>query len=131
MYRDNENVRFFEVQDRTATTLTNLIVEHIEEGSVIVTDQWAGYNRLNDEGFHHFTVNHSENYVDPRTKYHTQGIERSWSDCKASTKAARGANHHLQFHLDEVAWRKSVSNSERGLFAEFWCAVKDVHSNDE
>ncbi len=37
-------VRFIEVADGTASTLTNVIQSH-EEGGVIVTDQCKGYNR--------------------------------------------------------------------------------------
>ena len=104
-------MRFIKVADRTVSTLTNVIQSHVEEGSVIITEQWKGYNRLADSGYGHFTVNHSQNYADPDTRYHIQGIERAWVDAKAYTKRARGYSNLLQYHLDELSWRKSVANS--------------------
>ena len=75
-------------------------------------------------------VNHSQNYVDPKSGYHTQGIERTWVECKSKTKATRGANHHLQYFLDEIAWRRSVASSNAGIWNEFWKAVREVHANE-
>lgn len=34
-------------------------------GKTIMSDQWRAYQTLNHLGFHHFTVNHSYNFVDP------------------------------------------------------------------
>ncbi len=121
-------MRFIKVADRTASMLTNVIQSHVEEGSVIVTEQWKVYNRLADNGYGHFTVNHSQNCADPDTRYHIQGIERAWVDAKAYTKRARGYSNLLQYHLDELSWRKSVANSGQDVMSEFWNAVTLVHN---
>ncbi len=122
------NIRFIEVKDRTAQTLTKVIKDYVAEGSVIVTDQWAGYNMLEREGYIHLSVNHCKNYVGPDTGYHTQGIERAWADAKSITKAARGYNHMLQYHLDEYSWRRSVGGRNENLHDSFCRAVKLVHN---
>ncbi len=70
IYLNKFNIRFIEVKDRTVATLTKVIKEYVAEGSVIVTDQLAGYNMLEKDGYIHFTVNHSKNYVDPDTESH-------------------------------------------------------------
>eukprot|EP00171_Calliarthron_tuberculosum_P000662 IDg662t1 len=44
---------------------------------------------------------------------------RSWADVKAINKAPTGANHLLQYHLDEFSLRKSVRNSSDGFFISF------------
>ncbi len=72
-------------------------------------------------------MNHSKNYVDPDTKYHTQGIERAWCEAKAYTKSARGYSHLLQYHLDEMPWRNSVASGEKEIMTEFWHAVGQIH----
>jgi transposase-like protein len=41
------------IPDTTATTLTNTVLEHIEPGSIVVTDGWQGYNRLEEYGYTH------------------------------------------------------------------------------
>ncbi len=91
----------------------------MQDGSVIVTDKWGVYNRLEDNGCVYFIVNHSENYIDPETGYHTQGIEKAWVDAKAYTKRALGYTYLLQYHLDELSWRKSVSNREQDIMTDF------------
>ena len=65
------------------------------------------------------TVNHSENYVDPHTGYHTQGIERAWVEGKAWLKRVRRPNHQMQSHLDEISYRKLRKEVQHSLLSEF------------
>ena len=51
-------------------------------GSEIHTDCWRGYNKLDDYGYTHYTVNHTQNFVDPETGAHSQNIENSWKTLK-------------------------------------------------
>ena len=50
---------------RDLATLMPLINKHVEKGTTIMTDLWKGYNALDSDNFHHLTVNHSTNFVDP------------------------------------------------------------------
>ena len=63
---------------RDQATLIPLIKRHVAPGALIITDCWAAYNNLEQEGFMHETVNHSQHFVDPRTGAHTQQIESLW-----------------------------------------------------
>ncbi len=85
----NEKVCFVVVPDRRASALLSVTQEYVEEGSVIVTDEWRGYVRLSENGYRHYTVNHSQNFFNPTTHYLTQGIERMWVDSKMYMKHAR------------------------------------------
>ncbi len=87
-YQDEKTVRFITVKDRKASTLIPLIQHYVQEGSVVVSDEWAGYRNLKDYGYTLHSVCHKRNYVNPVTGFHTQGIERSWADAKAYTKRA-------------------------------------------
>ncbi len=42
IYLDKNHIRFLEVMDQTAEMLTNVIKNHVQDGSVMVTDKWAG-----------------------------------------------------------------------------------------
>ena len=67
---------------RDRATLIPLIKRHVAPGTLIITDYWAAYNSLEQEGFMHATVNHSQHFVDPRTGAHTQQIESLWRALK-------------------------------------------------
>ena len=62
--------------------------------------------RLN--GYHHLTVNHSENFVDPDTGADTQEIERLWREMKMCNKKSNGINRcHVYSHIGEFIWRRN------------------------
>ena len=61
LYLDKKHVRFVEFMDRIAELLTNIIKNHVQDGSAIVTDKWSEYNRQEGNGYIHLTANHSEN----------------------------------------------------------------------
>jgi transposase-like protein len=81
-------------------TLKPRVIDRVEAGSAVYTDQWTGYTGLEGR-FDHQTVNHAETYVEGRV--HTNGIENFWALLK------RGLNgtyvsvepFHLFRYLDE------------------------------
>jgi len=52
-------------------------------GWVVISDCWAAYRSLHDEGYMHFTVNHSIMFVDETTGAHTNTIKSTWKQAKA------------------------------------------------
>ena len=73
-------MRSYVVKDRTAATILQTIESHVEKDSYILSDQWRAYCRLNESSYCHRTVNHSKNFVNLTTGFHTQAIERAWVD---------------------------------------------------
>jgi transposase-like protein len=72
------------VNDRSAETLIELIKKWIRPGTTVITDCWAAYRSLPDEGFTHLRVNHSITFVDEDTGAHTNTIESTWKHVKAT-----------------------------------------------
>lgn len=71
------------VANRSANTLLEVISRHVAPGSIIYTDLWKGYTRVQELlECPHFTVNHSQNFVDPITGVHTNTIEGLWNGLK-------------------------------------------------
>ena len=60
-----------------------LIFPNLISGSIVVSDCWRAYNNLEKEGYIHWKVNHSIEFVsydDPRI--HTNSIKGSWRQAK-------------------------------------------------
>ena len=123
LYMSPTRFRFWMVPDRTGDTLIEIINREVRKGSAIVTDGWAGYNRVSEHGFLHETVNHSTNFVNPNTGFHTQGIERVWQEARKWVKRARHAGPLFQSHLDEACWKALRSDHPFGLLDAFFREV--------
>ena len=69
------------VDQRDASTLLPIIRDHILPGTTIWSDMWAAYNRVSTlPGVSdHETVNHSIQFVNPRSGVHTNAIEAYWN----------------------------------------------------
>ena len=97
--------------------LEPLILEHITPGSTIITDCWKAYNNLGAEGFHHLTVNHSYNFVDPATGAHTNTVENLWWQIKRQLLDTHTCTDNWTLHLCEYMYRQHQKGTN--LFAQF------------
>ena len=98
--------------------LLGIIEKACKDGTVVLTDNWKGYNILdNDKRYIHFSVNHSKgeycNFLNKNI--HTNGIENFWSILK---RAYFGTYHHysvkhMQKYLDECGFRYHHRKNER------------------
>ncbi|XP_016377065.1 uncharacterized protein LOC107715434 [Sinocyclocheilus rhinocerous] len=79
------------VKNRSRQTLIPIIRRHVRRGSTVFSDCWRAYvQALPRHGYRHFTVNHSEIFVDPVTGCHTQHIEHAWQSIKSQVNKHRG-----------------------------------------
>jgi transposase-like protein len=95
--RETRQVRAHVVPNVKRETLQNEILNGLEDGTTIYTDNASAYDRLPAaKEFIHETVNHVEEYV--RGQVHTQCIENFWSLLK---RGLRGTYVAVEpFHLD-------------------------------
>ncbi len=70
------------VDRRDAATLIPIIQEYVRPGSIIHSDGWLAYQVLVQLGYDHQIVKHAENFIDPITSVHTNGVESFWSRAK-------------------------------------------------
>lgn len=117
--RDSKKIFMQIVKDRSQKTLFEVIKEKILPGTTIMSDCWASYKNLNEEGFKHFTVNHSVNFVDPDTKAHTQNIERSWRDAKDTIPHYGRKEDHYPGYLAEFYIRRRFPDHKERIHHVF------------
>ena len=79
------------VPDTKGETLRNQIRLHVEKGSIISTDEFAGYRDVRKAGYRHGAVNHqAKQWVNG--PHHTNSLEGFWSMLK---RAIRGTHVHV------------------------------------
>ena len=109
------------VARRNAETLLPILSRHVAEGTMVISDGWAAYGGIENiialqsgnQAYTHFTVNHSENFVDPESGAHTQTIEGTWSHFKARHKEERGTSRHLfASYIYQFMWRKKFKGPD-------------------
>ena len=103
--RSTRQVRATHVTAASKSILQSFIVDNVEPGSMVYTDEHRSYSNLR-HGFRHMTVVHSvSQYVEGQA--HTNGIESFWATLK---RAYKGTYHkmspkHLQRYVVEFAGR--------------------------
>jgi hypothetical protein len=98
--KQGSDCRYFYVQRRDRNILIPIIHRECETGSVIHSDEWPAYGNVNAIGYSHFTVNHQENYVDPRILKKMTGVP----------------NEVFQSHLDHICWKVLREDAEDWFF---------------
>lgn len=117
------------VERRNAATLLPLIEEHIAPGSIIHSDMWRAYGGIPNlpHGYQHFTVNHTQNFVNPITGAHTQSIESMWQKVKSRAKKQFGDSRTLfETYLPEYLWRQQFGAYSE-VFFNFWSQISQFY----
>ena len=96
------------VPQRDARTLLPIIRQHVRPGTIVRSDEWWAYNRVQQlNPVAHQTVNHSITFVDPVTGVHTQNAKSYWNQVKTKFKCMKGVHElMLSSYLDEFMWRE-------------------------
>jgi transposase-like protein len=107
------------VPDRTAETLIAVIKDWIESGTTVISDCWAAYRTVGNEGYRHQTVNHCISFVDPLTGAHTNTIESTWRHVKATLHPYNRMSDYM-YSLSEYMFRKKCTSEGRDPFTKLW-----------
>ena len=113
------------VEDRSASTLEDIISDYVAPGSIIITDGWGGYSRLSEfEEIEHLTVNHSVTFRDPVTGAHTNTVEGTNSALKRAVPVRNRTRESVGKHLMKFIWMRQHSDTLRDSFIEALCHVE-------
>lgn len=97
------------VDQRNADTLIPIIQEIVRPGSIIFSDEWPAYARLDQlprpQPYRHYTVNHRHHYVDPLSQCTTNHVEGYWARTKKTVKQQNGMQRHtIPSYMDQQMW---------------------------
>ena len=109
---------FTTVEKHVNKKLLPIIYQRIRPGSIIFSDCWKAYSKLNILQYEHKTVNHKYNFVGPTTYAHTQTIENLWWQIKRNLPSTHSCHDQLYLHLSEYMWQ-NCKDSSSDLFVEF------------
>jgi transposase-like protein len=101
------------------------ILENVEQGSTLFTDQLLSYvNIAKEHGYEHHSVNHLDKYVDG--EIHTNGLENFWCLFKRAIKGTytQVAPFHVDSYANEQAFR--YNNRKTDDFGRFTQAMSQI-----
>ncbi|KAG0437334.1 hypothetical protein DMUE_3753 [Dictyocoela muelleri] len=115
--RGTRNCILITVPDRSANTLIPIIIRYVLPGTLIISDKWRSYSQLNNHGYQHLTVNHSQNFVSPDDpRVHTQNIESLWHHVKNRLRSQYGTRHYmLDGYLTEFMFKRRYSEKSKRI----------------
>jgi transposase-like protein len=130
IFQANANWICHKVIRRSATVLLPIIRRHIRPGSTLMSDMWRAYGGINamPQRYHHWTINHTYNFVDPNDRRkHTQTIESKWQKWRANVRRKYGIHDkQYQEHLWEFNWRERFGKRTE-VFFNFWSQVAALY----
>lgn len=104
-------------------TLREVVLENVEKGSVVSTDELISYGLLEGDGYKHGSVKHGAKewaYYDYRhgATHHTNSVESFWKLFKASVRSTHihVSSKHMQRYLNEFAFRSNHRAKVNGMF---------------
>lgn len=94
------------VPDAKEKTILPIIQKHVSTDSIVLTDDYPTYDKLNALGYYHESIAHSRDaYV--RGSVHTNTIENFWSILKRTLRGTyvSVAPKHLMAYVTEMSFR--------------------------
>lgn len=96
-----------------AMAIEQLVLQNVERGSTIHTDEWNGYNRLR-HSYAHRSINHGQN-VYSRNGVTTNSIESVFAVLRRGLHGVyhKASRKHIHRYINEFAWRLNEGNVKR------------------
>jgi len=99
-------------------SLEPVIIEYIERGTLVSTDEWRAYTFLSRSGYGHGTVNHASKQW-TNGVHHTNTIEGFWAMLKRSIRGTHihVSRKHLPKYLGEFEYRFNMRHHPEAMFS--------------
>ncbi|RJY10193.1 IS1595 family transposase [Aurantiacibacter aquimixticola] len=111
------------IPDVKKNTLRDVVLQNVEAGATVSTDELYSYNLLTFDGYSHGAVKHGrKEYVwydyQRGENFHVNTVEGFWKLFKASVRSTHVqiSGKHMQRYLDEFTFRASNRHRVNGMF---------------
>ncbi len=111
------------VPDVKTATLRPVVLESVQKGATVSTDELAAYSLLKGDGYFHGAVDHSRKewaWTDHQTgtRFSTNGAESFWHLFKASVAGTHIhiSQKHLDRYLGEFSFRSNFRQMRNAMF---------------
>ena len=98
---------------------------------IFCSDSWKASNSLAEhldlEDVLHFPINHSENYVNPKTGAHTQTVEGLWRHCKDFLPTFGMKPKDLGSYLGQFMWHRYAKQRNLDMFLFFLKCASEIY----
>jgi transposase len=111
--RESGEVALSVVERTDQKTLTQFVRSSTEEGAMVYTDEWKGYNKLTENNRAHATVNHTpgqrewarDDDGDGIREVHDNTLEGLWAALRTFLRPFRGiSKHYLDQYVAIFQW---------------------------
>jgi len=103
-------IRIQHVPDFSATSLVPFVIHSVEEGSIVETDGWRGYNSVGEMGFQRIIQRVNSSPENPLP--HVNRVITLLKRWLIGTHQGRVSLKHLQHYLDEFVFRHNRRKSK-------------------
>lgn len=117
------NMKAVVIPDVKKDTLRSVVLDNVEPGSVVSTDELYSYNLLTGDGFKHGAVKHGRKeyaFYDYKTgeNHHVNTVEGFWRLFKASIRSTHVqiSSRYMQRYVSEFTFRASNRERVNGMF---------------
>jgi len=111
-------VRMAVIKDASKKSLKKFITDNIEEGSIVITDGWKGYNGIDKKGYQHKIENETKLIDNEEILPNVHRIASLLKRWLLGTHQNYIGDGYLEYYLDEYTFRynRRKSNSRGLLF---------------
>ena len=134
MVQRDGNVVAMKVENTQGATLMPIVSQFVESGSTTYTDEASIYHKLDENGYNHVFVNHSQREYVRAKDIHTNGIEGFWAHFKRVIFSTYHcvSKDYVQRYIDEQVYRWNTRKEDASYRFEdmFKKAVKSFEYAD-
>eukprot|EP00359_Climacostomum_virens_P005625 CAMPEP_0204914014 /NCGR_PEP_ID=MMETSP1397-20131031/11875_1 /ASSEMBLY_ACC=CAM_ASM_000891 /TAXON_ID=49980 /ORGANISM="Climacostomum Climacostomum virens, Strain Stock W-24" /LENGTH=396 /DNA_ID=CAMNT_0052085407 /DNA_START=573 /DNA_END=1760 /DNA_ORIENTATION=- len=110
--RESRRVYMEVIPSRTKEHILPILLKRCALGSTILTEKWAGYGRLENHGYPHYTYERQIPTGDTFKDVHGRMILLYFTWAKRDLKMRNRQGGDLQNYLYEFCWRKHLASND-------------------